>query len=66
MKFSVVISGSYDKVVNLIRDIERTIRPIKLTSVSLNGSDQSLRVSIDAITYYQPARSVELKKEAIK
>lgn len=66
MKFSVVVSAPYDKVVNLVRDMERTIRPIKINSVSMNGSDQSLRVTIDATTYYQPSRSVELKKEALK
>lgn len=66
MNFSFVISGSYQQVQNAILDIERTIRPIKITSMNLTGSDTNLRASVEAVTYFQPAKSVTLGKEVIK
>lgn len=66
VRFSFVVTGPYDKIKTLTHDLERTIRPIKVTGVSLNGNDASLRATFDAITYYQPAKSVEPTKETIK
>lgn len=66
MKFSFVISGGYQQIQNAILDIERTIRPIKITSMNLTGSDTNLRASVEAVTYFQPAKSVTLGQEVIK
>lgn len=66
LKFSFVVSGSYDKIKNLVHDLERTIRPMKVTSITLNGNDASLRANFDAVTYYQPAKSVNATQEVIK
>jgi Tfp pilus assembly protein PilO len=66
VQFSFVVSGSYDKIRTLTRDLERTIRPIKVTSVTMNGNDASLRANFDAMTYYQPAKSVNATQETIK
>lgn len=64
--FSFVVSGSYDKVRQMTRDLERTIRPIKIISMTMNGNDASLRTNIDAVTYYQPAKTVNATQETIK
>lgn len=64
--FSFVVSGSYDKIKTLTNDLERTIRPIKVVSVVMNGNDANLRATFDAITYYQPAKSVNATQETIK
>lgn len=66
VNFSFVVSGSYDKIRTLTRDLERTIRPIKITSITMNGNDASLRVNVDAVTYYQPAKSVNATQETVK
>jgi len=66
VKFAFVVNGSYDKVKALVVDLERTIRPMKVMALTLNGTDQSLRATFDVVTYYQPAQSVSLGQETIK
>jgi hypothetical protein len=66
VKFSFVVTGSYDKIKALNHDLERTIRPIKVTGITMNGNDASLRATFDAITYYQPAKSVKATQEVIR
>lgn len=64
--FSLVLIGTYDQVAQAVADMERSIRPIKIDSIQLDGSGARLRATIAAKTFYLPAKSVELKKEAIK
>lgn len=64
--FSFVVSGSYDKIKTLTNDLERTIRPIKVIAITMNGNDANLRATFDAITYYQPAKTVNATEETIK
>jgi hypothetical protein len=61
-----VVSGSYDKIKTLTNDLERTIRPIKVIAITMNGNDANLRATFDAITYYQPAKTVNATEETIK
>lgn len=66
MQFSFVISGSYSQIQSAILDIERTIRPFKILTMNLTGSDTNLRASVEAATYYQPAKTVTLGEEVIR
>ena len=64
--FSVTVTGSYDKIRTMIADLERTIRPIKILSMNMSGEDADMRVSIDAVTYYQPTKTTNIKQEVVK
>ncbi len=64
--FSVTVSGSYDKIRNMVLDLERTVRPMKITAINLNGNDAAMRVTIEGITYYQPAKTANIKEEVVK
>jgi hypothetical protein len=66
MKISFIVSGSYDKIKALMNDLERTIRPIKVSGLNLSGSDANLRATIEATTYYQPSKTVTAETEVIK
>jgi hypothetical protein len=66
MPFSFIVSGSYDGIKNALVDVERTIRPIKVTSINLTGNDNNLRATVEAVTYYQPTKTVKLGEETIK
>lgn len=66
IKFSFVVTGTYDKIKALVVDLERTIRPIKINDMTLNGSDSNLRASFDASTFYQPSQTVTLGSETVK
>jgi len=64
--FDLGATGSYDQIKNMLYDLERTIRPINITKISLEGTDSSLRVTAGGVTYYLPERTVELGKRMIK
>lgn len=66
VKFSFVVTGTYDKIKALVVDLERTIRPIHINTMTLNGSDSNLRASFDASTFYQPSQTVSLGSEVVK
>ncbi len=63
---SVTVSGQYDQISEFIKDLELTIRPIKIRTVNVTGSDSNTRAAIEMTTYYQPAKKVELKKQEVK
>lgn len=65
-KFTFVVSGSYTQIRTMVHDLERTIRPIKVVGITLNGTDANLRATFDAVTYFQPAKSTDAKRETIK
>lgn len=66
IKFSFVVTGTYDKIKSLVVDLERTIRPMKINGLVLNGSDANLRATFDVSTYYQPSQTVKLGTEVVK
>lgn len=66
VKFSFTVTGTYDKIKTLMVDLGRTIRPMKLSNLALNGSDNNLRASFELITYYQPPKTVMLGEELVK
>lgn len=66
MKFDIAVSGSYDKIRTMLLDLERTIRPIKVTAITLDGDDTAMTATISAVTYYQPAKSASIKQEVVK
>jgi hypothetical protein len=65
-KVTFVVSGSYSQIRTMVHDLERTIRPIKVVGVTLNGTDANLRATFDAVTYFQPAKNTDAKRETIK
>lgn len=66
VKFSFIVTGPYDKIKTMAHDLERTIRPIKVTAITMTGTDASLRANFEATTYFQPAKSVNATQEVVK
>lgn len=63
---SLSVEGTYEGIVRYIDALERSIRPVIVTSVSLNGNNTSLQATLQAKTYYQPARTLDVAKEEIQ
>jgi Tfp pilus assembly protein PilO len=64
--FSVEVEGPYSSIKKFLQGIEDSIRPLKVTRVSLTGTDDKLRASFDMETYYQPAFDLTVRKEAVR
>lgn len=59
-------SGNANGLKDLLLTIERSIRPINLTSVSIEAQGNRLLLKVEGNTYYQPARTVDLKDKMVK
>lgn len=59
--FQMNATGTTATIQQLLSYIERSIRPIKISQISISGSDTSLQVSLTAKTYYQPEKQLEYK-----
>lgn len=66
ISFTLTVSGTYQDLQKLVDNIEKTTRPIKVVTVEIRGNDSSMQATIDAITYYQPATSLEVETRTIE
>jgi hypothetical protein len=67
--FSFAVSTSSDNadgLKNLLLGLERSIRPIDLTDVTVEAQGDRLILRVDGHTYYQPARTIDLKDKVVK
>ena len=63
---SMQVSGSYDAVKAFVTNLERSTRPISVTSVTYAGTNAALRATIQATTYYQPARDLQPSRSTVQ
>lgn len=61
-----VTNASYTSVQDLIKTLEKSIRPMQIDSITLSGDVGDMALSVKAKTYYQPGKSVNIKKETVK
>lgn len=57
---------TYSGAQNLVRDLERSIRPFDITKLQLSGSSASMSVSAQVTTYFQPAKILSSGSQEIK
>lgn len=55
ISFNISVVGSYDNIQETLENIQRTIRPIAIDSIRLEGTDDSLTADVRATTYYSPS-----------
>lgn len=64
--FNVVLIGNYEQISQAVTDMERSIRPFSVERMQIEGSGTQLRASINAKTFYLPAKTMKIKTEALK
>jgi len=64
--FNVVVPGNYNSIHTFLQNLEKTIRPMTITTLNVSGSDKSLRATISFVTYYQPDVTVDITRKAIR
>jgi len=66
-KFSVsVASGQASVLQDMLRQIERSIRTINLTKVTVEETGSKITLSAEGRAYYQPAVKVELSEKTVR
>jgi hypothetical protein len=66
MPFQVQVTGSYDSVQGLVDVFKRSIRPFQVTKIELSGDEGSMTATIDAKTFYQPEKSLNIRTEVVQ
>ena len=64
--FSMSVSGSAEQLKALLARFERSIRVIKIDSLNVEASKDSLKMDIEGRAYYQPAYDVKIDEKVIK
>ncbi len=66
MPFSLGIEGDYSKVIRVVSDLERSIRPIVIDNLEVSGTSSDTKLMISARTYYQPGKNLETSTKVVK
>lgn len=66
MPFTIEARTSYQGVRDLLGLFERSIRPMKVNGLTLNGNDSELNLSVDVTTHYQPGVLYQVDKEIVQ
>jgi hypothetical protein len=66
MPFQLSVTGNYQKIQKLIDEFEHSIRPFNIQTLQISGDQKDLTLSLTAQTYYQPAKSLNIRREVVK
>jgi hypothetical protein len=61
-----VSSANYTSVGQLVTTLQNSIRPIQIDSINLSGGASDMTLTVNAHTYYQPAKSLSITKQVVK
>ncbi len=64
--FSFEINTNYDSMKLLLETFNKSIRPFQIAKMEIRGSNDALRVSMEARTYYQPEMGLQIKTEVVR
>lgn len=64
--FQLSVGGDYAKTQTLIGALERSIRPIAVRSLDISVTQDKISTTISAVTYYQPAKSLNTRTKVVK
>jgi len=60
MNFTISGETNYNGAKTLVGDLEKSIRPFDIVSLTLTGSESVMKVGLSVNTYYQPSKSLTL------
>jgi hypothetical protein len=66
MPFQVTITGNYTAMQDLIDDFQNSIRPFQIQTESLSGDENSMTMTLNAQTFYQPEKDLNIGNKVVK
>lgn len=66
MPLEVVVAGDYARINELLANLERSIRPFRVTKLKFSGSDADITLAISLVTYYVPAKTLNITTRAVE
>ncbi|HSH55223.1 MAG TPA: type 4a pilus biogenesis protein PilO [Candidatus Limnocylindrales bacterium] len=66
MPFEFSVAGDYNKVQSLIAKLEQSIRPIQVQTTKISGDQNDLTLTVNAKTFYQPEKTLNIATKVVK
>jgi hypothetical protein len=66
MPFSFTVETDYSGAQRVVSSIQRSIRPVKVVKLDLSGASSKMTIKIDAVTYFQPGKTVNITTKVVK
>jgi len=66
MPFEMSAAGNYQSTQDLLALLQRSIRPIKVENLQLSGENDELVLTVKAISYYQPERTLKVQMKEVQ
>lgn len=66
MPFEIAVTGDYDHIKDMINAFELSIRPFQINTTKITGDQNNLTLTVNAKTYYQPEKTLNIKLETAK
>ena len=60
------VGGTNETIQKLIANLQRSIRPFKITKVTFSGNQASMSFSITMTTYYMPEKNLEIPLKEVQ
>jgi len=61
-----VKDANFSSVKDLMDVLQRSIRPMVIDSLSITGGENSMLLTVNAHTYYQPEKDLKIRTEVVK
>ncbi|HZM64561.1 MAG TPA: type 4a pilus biogenesis protein PilO [Candidatus Saccharimonadales bacterium] len=66
MPFQLQVSGAYASIQSLIDSFSRSIRPFQIHSLEIAGDENSMLLNINAQTFFQPEKTLNIEQKVVK
>jgi len=66
MPFNFVVASSYDPITDLLKVLEKSIRPMQVQQLTIKAKDNTVELDLNAKTYYLPEKTLSISKKAVK
>lgn len=64
--FTMSVAGNYNAIQNTVVAMGRSIRPIQIQKLEITGDQNDFSVTVDAQTFYQPAKGLNIIKKTVQ
>lgn len=61
-----VANTSYDALQQLMTILQNSIRPIQVDSITMSGGSNNMQITVNAHSYFQPAKSLSISQKVVK
>lgn len=66
LTLSVSVQGSYTAVQTYLQNLELSTRPLRVTNITLSGTNNTVQANLTVVTYYQGAADLKVGSEVVQ